>query len=390
MPVSAGEPELIYPRGNVKNALVLTLKGHRIAEQKSFPPQEKNMTDARAINPELPGEHVVPGEDEYVRKIAESLKSDIERMYKPGATLRDAHPKNIGCVKAEFTIERDLPEELRVGVFKEPRTYPAYIRFSNAATTIQADSKRDIRGMAIKLLGVAGEKLLETEKHETTQDFLVISTPKFINENLVDFYGLLQAVGGGPLKILAFVFNPFNSHLRVLWRVARSLKKHGNVLEVRFWSTTPYQFGSSVVKYSAKPHQAEVTRIPKKPSANYLREAMKQYLAGQDAYFDFMVQFQTDPRQMPIEDASVRWDEEASPFRKVATIRIPAQSFDTEERMRIAENLSFTPWHSLPEHRPLGSINRARRVVYETISTYRHERNNAPRREPTVEEFWGK
>ena len=85
-----------------------------------------------------------------------------------------------------------------------------------------------------------------------------------------------------------------------------------------------YQFGSRVAKYSVKPHQAEVTKIPKNPAENHLREAMKQYLAGQDAYFDFMVQFQTDPRQMPIEDASVRWNEKASPFRKVATIRIPA------------------------------------------------------------------
>lgn len=327
------------------------------------------------------------GEDEYIRKIAEDLKSDLDKTYPPGNTRRDAHPKAIGCVKAEFKVEPNLPEELRVGVFKEPRTYPTYIRFSNASTTIQADSRRDIRGMAIKLLGVAGEKLLEDEKDETTQDFLVISTPNFINQNLIDFYGTLQALRGGPLKMLGFVFNPFNSHLRVLWNVIKSLKKHANLLEVRFWSTTPYQFGSRVVKYSAKPHQAETTKIPKHASENYLREVMQQNLAGQDAYFDFMVQFQTDPREMPIEDASVRWDEEASPFRKVATIRIPAQTFDTEEQMKFAENLSFTPWHCLPEHQPLGSINHARKVVYEIISKHRHEKNSAQRREPTGEEY---
>lgn len=332
----------------------------------------------------------MPGEDEYIRKIAESLKSDIEKTYPPGSTRRDAHPKTIACVKAEFIVEPLLPEELRTGVFKEQRTYPAYIRFSNASTTIQADSRRDIRGMAIKLLGVEGEKLLENEKFETTQDFLLISTPRFINQNLIDFYELLQAVRAGGLKLLGFFFNPFHSHLRVLWRVATSLKKHGNLLEVHFWSTTPYHFGSRVVKYSAKPHQDAVTRIPKNPSENYLRDVMKQHLAGQDAYFDFMVQLQTDPQRMPVEDASVRWDEKASPFRKVATIRIPAQTFDTDEQMKLAENLSFTPWHSLPEHTPLGSINRARRVVYEIISTYRHERNNEPRSEPTVEEFYGR
>lgn len=347
------------------------------------------MTNDRATNIDLAAsEHAVPGEAEYIRKILERFKGDIEKAYKPGAMRRDAHPKTVGCVKAEFTVEPDLPEELRVGVFKEPRTYPAYIRFSNSSTTIQPDIKRDARGMAIKLLGVAGEKLLENERQETTQDFLVVSIPQFINHNVVDFYELIHAVAGGTLKILAFIFNPFNSHLRVLWNVANSFKKHSNLLEVRFWSTVPYQFGSEVVKYSAKPHQAAVTRIPKNPSENFLREAMKQSLAGQDAYFDFMVQFRTDPRRMPVEDATVRWNEQASPFRKVATIRIPAQVFDTEERMKFAENLSFSPWHSLPEHRPLGSINRARRVVYEAISKYRHEVNKAPRREPTVEEFF--
>lgn len=331
----------------------------------------------------------MPEEPEYFTKIAESLRSDLERTYQPGSTLRDAHPKNIACVKAEFKVEPSLPEELRVGVFKEQRTYPAYIRFSNASTTIQADSKKDIRGMAIKLLGVEGAKLLENEKHETTQDFLLISTSRFINQNVIDFFELLEAVRAGGMKLIGFFFNPFNSHLRILWRIATSLRKHGNLLEVQFWSTTPYQFGSRVVKYSAKPRQDAVTGIPKNPGENYLREVMSRHLAGQDAYFDFMVQFQTDPRQMPIEDASVRWDEKASPFRKVATVRIPAQTFDTEDQMKIAENLSFTPWHSLPEHTPLGSINRARRVVYEIISTYRHERNNVPRREPTVEEFYG-
>ncbi len=332
----------------------------------------------------------MPDESEYFRKIAESLKSDLEKTYQPGGTLRDAHAKNIACVKAEFKIEPQLPEDLRVGVFKEQRTYPAYIRFSNASTTIQSDSRRDIRGMAIKLLGVEGEKLLDDEKHETTQDFLLISTPRFINQSVIDFHQLLEAVRAGGMRVLGFFLNPLNPHLGVLWRIVTSLKKHSNLLEVQFWSTTPYQFGSKVVKYSAKPHQQAVSRIPKNASENYLSEVMKQSLSGEDAYFDFMIQFQTDPQQMPVEDASVRWNEEASPFRKVATIRIPAQTFDTEEQTKIGENLSFTPWHSLPEHTPLGSINRARRVVYEIISKYRHERNDQPRREPTVEEFYGR
>ena len=50
--------------------------------------------------------------------------------------------------------------------------------------------------------------------------------------------------------------------------------------------------------------------------------------------------------------------------------------------MEYAEHLSFTPWHSLPEHRPIGGVNRIRKTVYEQISTLRHNANKTPRREP--------
>jgi len=77
------------------------------------------------------------------------------------------------------------------------------------------------------------------------------------------------------------------------------------------------------------------------------------------------------------------WDEAVSPFQRVAIIRIPKQDISAKSWVDFAENLSFTPWHSLPEHRPLGSNNRARRAIYEAISEFRHEMNGVPREEPT-------
>jgi hypothetical protein len=94
------------------------------------------------------------------------------------------------------------------------------------------------------------------------------------------------------------------------------------------------------------------------------------------------VQFQTDAVRMPVEDPSVEWDERVSPFVKVATLNIPQQVFDSEAQMNYCENLSFDPWHSLPEHQPIGGVNRIRKVVYERISTLRHTANGVPRREP--------
>ena len=83
---------------------------------------------------------------------------------------------------------------------------------------------------------------------------------------------------------------------------------------------------------------------------------------------------------MPIDDAVMPWDQRRSPYVKVATItvdRLPDE-FDAEEMMQFGEHLSFTPWHALPDHKPLGSINAARRDVYRRISTLRHRLNKRP------------
>jgi hypothetical protein len=76
---------------------------------------------------------------------------------------------------------------------------------------------------------------------------------------------------------------------------------------------------------------------------------------------------------------AVRWDETTSPFQKVATLTIPAQSFRTAERDRLAEVLSFSPGHARAEHHPLGSINRARMQIYRALSDFRHQQTGLPR-----------
>jgi hypothetical protein len=154
-----------------------------------------------------------------------------------------------------------------------------------------------------------------------------------------------------------------------------------NPLESRYWSTTPYALGTRAVKYSARPCQAASPFDGSAP-ADFLRAALARFLGNGDACFDFMVQVQTDPKAMPIEDPTIEWKEQASAFVKVATITIPRQSFETAEQTAFCEHLSFTPWHSLEAHRPLGGINRARKAVYQAITKMRHARNGVPVVEP--------
>lgn len=323
---------------------------------------------------------IIPADEiECTRDLAARLQAKIIKDNSTGIMRRDAHPKMHGVVKAEFIIEPDLPPQLQIGVFSEPRTYPAWIRFSNQDGTIQSDNVRDIRGMAIKLMGVSGEKLLAVEHDAQTQDFIVISTNVFVTKNVSEFDALIKAMTGSILQKICF----FSTHWRVIWNLIKSLKKFANPLQMRYWSTTPYLFGTTAVKYSAIPHVTDSSAIPSDADPDYLRLAMVQQLSNGDAWFDFTVQLQTDASSMPIEDPGHEWKESLSPFRKVATIHIPQQQFDSDAQRSFGENLSFTPWHSLPSHRPLGGINRARRIVYDAIATFRHERNNVLQREPT-------
>lgn len=339
----------------------------------------------RAETLEMGREYRAPGEAEAIANMTAIIAATLQTDKQP--VKRGQHAKHHGCVKAEFIVEENLPENIKFGVFKEPCSFPAWIRFSNGSgNAAQPDTQGDARGMTVKLMGVEGEKLLDDEKH--TQDFLTINHPVFFIRNIpdyVDFFNALkEAPGKPPLKFFFPSFNPFKWRLSE-FNIIRAIRgnKVGNPLLIQYWSTTPYKLGDKVIKYSLKPTAPATDTQPTSSSENYLREAMVEYLKNKEASFDFLVQLQTDPVKMPIEDATVEWD---SPFIKVATIKIPLQTFDSDEQMEFCEHLSYNPWHSLEAHRPLGGVNRARNLVYSTISQRRRELNDVSPPEPNGQE----
>ncbi|HEV7905957.1 MAG TPA: catalase family protein [Pyrinomonadaceae bacterium] len=337
-------------------------------------------------NRELNTEYPAPDEQEVTEKLIVLLKGIIEQRYSGGLTTRDVHVKGHAGVRAEFIVEPGLPEEFRVGVFKEPRTFPAWIRFSNSSQDPSVDIKGDIRGFALKLMGVEGEKLIETQKDATTHDFIFLSTNQFLTKDAKDFYKLVECGSLNKKKSLSDYLGItwyFLTHPRVGFSLLGGLRKFPHLLEMQWFSTTPYLFGGRAVKYALKPWLKTKSALPQNPSGDYLRERLAEHLAREGTGFDFLVQFQLDPYREPIEDALVPWKEENTPFHKIATINIPRQEIDSPEQRAFAENLSFNPWHCLPEHRPLGSANRVRKAVYIAISEFRRGRNGVPNTEPT-------
>ena len=337
----------------------------------------------------IAGEYPAANEAEIPRELIELTKEATQKARKealendPSAQdiLRFNQPKHVACLKADFSVEPDLPVELRVGLFASPQTFPAWIRFANA--TNQPDTEKDFRGMSIKLMRVKGSKLLGSDD---TQDFILNSHPVLFVGNPEDFRDFVDySVNSSPLL---FFMNPFSPHIKEFRIVLAGRRHHPSHLAIPYWSTTPYLFGKGrAVKYSAKlcEHDSGM-ELPDELTNGYLRDAMREQLDSSDACFDFMVQFQTDAELMPVEDATVEWNETVSPFRKVARIHIPSQSFESPEWMEFCENLAFNPWRSLPEHRPLGGLNRVRKDLYQELAEFRHQRNGVTYMEPSGDE----
>jgi hypothetical protein len=334
-------------------------------------------------------ERISPDEAVAIKSILDTIEITVREEHAAGIrpARRDAHAKAHGCVKADFSVKTDIPADLRKGVFAATGSFAAWIRFSNGDGKWQDDHTRDGRGMSIKLTGVDGPKLLTGEAEAKTQDFVMINSPAFFIRNARDYVSFMAA----SKYRLSFAF--FLTHWHEL-RVARAIvaAKVDEVFEQRYFSMTPYLLGQRYIKFSARPVDCgtgavlmpSVALRPDGP--NYLRDRMIAWMNSKDACFTFAVQPQTDPVTMPVEDPTIVWDEIKAPFIEVATIRIPKQQFDSEAQQTFCENLSYTPWHALAEHRPVGGINRIRKVIYEGVSVLRHKLNEAPSVEPTGNE----
>ncbi|HEX2134921.1 MAG TPA: hypothetical protein VHG30_03315 [Microvirga sp.] len=336
----------------------------------------------------LAEEKPLPGEEAAVDSIIADMGAYMRAMYKPGDYLRAGNTKTHGVVRGEVIIREDIPAHLRRGIFAEPRTYKAWVRFSGPGP----DSPPDIEdvgfsSIAIKMMGVPGPKLLDDERF--TQDLIAVSTPTFVTPNIIENAKLQKQSNLRRTPILYFL-RPGDTHIldfimQGLWNETKT-----SPLESQYWSCVPYLLGEGqAMMYSVRPKvwtRTPIPNLPFRPPDHYLRDALAATLAERDADFDILVQVQTDPHLMPIENAGVRWPERLSPWVPVATLRLPRQNPSWRAQFAFAHTLRYNPWHCIPEHRPLGNQGRARKRMYSELSTLRQIQNRTPHREPTGDE----
>lgn len=332
-------------------------------------------------------EEIPADEAALTQGIIEDAIRIVEQHRDNTRVLRDAHAKAHGCVKAQVTVLQNLVPELRHGVLAEPgKTWQAWMRLSNGNAYPQFDSARDARGMAIKLLDVPGDKLLSSKATAANQDFVMFNHPVFFVRDVAEYKQNFAAQASGQ-KIQAFFpsWDPRSWEIRHLIIALKTLAPApDSPVSATYNSIAPFKLGPHNIKYRVvpDPQSCPPYQLPEQNTAlpNFLRNALYQQLSLDrvPACFALQVQRQNADYYMPIEDTSVQWSEDISPFETVATVRVEPQDFDTREQNLACDNLSFNPWHALPEHRPIGGINRLRKAVYEAVSVYRHQRNAAP------------
>jgi hypothetical protein len=334
----------------------------------------------------LAEERLLPDEEKYVQDIIDELKAFTRENWLPGSAQRFGNTKTFGVLRAELAVLPDIPEGLRHGLFATEAVYPAWVRFSGPGPYAPPDLEDFGQcSVGIKVMGVPGPKLLDDERN--TQDLIMVSPASFVTPNIRENAKMQHWVRAkAPL---VYAIRPGNSHLLHLFMQLLYSPMHANPLEVQYYSNVPFLLGEGqAVEYSLRPRQKPRSRIPARPAENYLRDAMVRTLDEGDWSFDFMVQVQTDPHRMPIEDATVKWPEKLSPYVPVARLRLFRQHFDSDAQLAFADLLRYNPWHSLPEHKPLGNSNRARRRMYAELADLRQSMNAVRHVEPTGAEVF--
>jgi hypothetical protein len=294
-----------------------------------------------------------------------------------GQAHRGFHVKSHAGLTAEFRVLDDIPAKAKHGVFKTGRIFPAWARMSNGFSVAQSDWFPDLVGLAVKLRGVEGPKLLDGEEHADSQDFLALNhryVPADGPEDLVVISIAAASLLTAPFKMVRSL--GWAKTLRIIgwtvrWTPRRILLR--SVATEEFHSLSPITIGPHAVKYMWRPRQGPVASPPRASWRNYFRDDLRQRLAKGDIGFDFLAQFYVDEIKTPL-DGAYAWKPEDAPFVKLAELTIHRRDLDSVEVKReeiYLAGVSFNPWHAIAEHRPLGNIQRARRLIYHASAKYR-------------------
>jgi hypothetical protein len=337
----------------------------------------------------------IDNEEQIHRDLIDTMRSITETTSKDyGHAVRSVHAKAHGILSGELEIADNLPPELAQGLFAAPGRHRVLMRFSTNPGDILDDSVSAPRGLALKILDVEGERLPDSGG-ETTQNLILVNAPAFAAPDAKAFLGSLKQLAAttdkaeGAKKLLSAALRGIESAIEAVGGKSAMISTMGGApithpLGDAYYSQVPFRYGDHIAKFALVPVSPNLTRLTgdtvntsDRPDA--LREVIREEIIEQGGTWELRVQLNTDLEAMPVEDASVEWDEDVSPYRTVGRITVaPQLSLGTDVANVVDEQTFFSPWHGLAAHRPLGSINRARRQAYEMSAEFRAKFNGCP------------
>lgn len=309
---------------------------------------------------------------ETERLAVDIMRAQLKARRVAGAATvaRAFHAKPLLAVEtASVRFLDTLPADLTRGFARPGARYDAIVRISNAANHRVSDGRPDLRGFAMRII------VTDTEQH----DLLATNYPVSHARNARQFVRFALATAGGPLSRvvgvigLAFAEGPAET-LRMYRNVAAA--RTGPIRSValeRYWSRGAMRWGDEAVRFLLRPAAgAPAAPDPAPAEADYLVKEAAHRLAAGDIVFELCVQRFVDERATPIEDAAIPWREEDAPMVPVAEIRLAHGGGQGSGDVPGAlDGLSFNPWNTTDEFRPLGNLNRARKSVYDASAAHR-------------------
>ncbi len=353
------------------------------------------------------GDHVeTVGQDEA--QVIDAIIATMTResrtvAERDGQTVRASHAKSTGLLRGTLAVLPDLSEPLRQGLFAEARSYPVLMRFAQGPGEKLSDSVSTHRGVSIKVLGVTGPRLPGhdiAKAGAATQDFVFATGPAFPQSDASTFLTAIKGLEKGTglpeviKQAVSSTSRVTNAALNAVGGDSATLGFFGhtrrNPLADAYFSQAALRYGDYVAKMGLFPVSPELLAmvdhtLDTGADPDAFRHALVDHMRAHAAAFELRVQLCTDLDAMPVEDASVPWSEERSPYIAVARVSVPAQdAYSPARQAYFDEVLSFQPAHTLAAHRPLGSLMRARLQTYQALSAYRHAQNRQDQVEPAT------
>lgn len=299
-------------------------------------------------------------------RLAEDLATvQRDRDAKYGEKARGLHRKPTAGFRAELVVRDDLatvlPAAMQLGPFTPSARWPAYVRLSNGAWERRSDKAPDVRGVALKLVGVPGTKVLSGAEEPRTHDFLLIQQPTIAARSADDFITFTKIAASSsqaamPLK-LAMAIGPVRAFTMLRGLLAGVNRPFAAYPHATYWSAAPYELGPAAVKYRLVPKQTGPAPAPDREMyRNHVLETLKTGFA-----WELQAQAWQDDTRTPIEDPTVEWAETDAPFVTLATLCVAPGTPEIDAQ---TEPLAFDPWHAVVGMRPLGAVNRARKAAY--------------------------